>query len=153
VIQRSRFSFFREAQIWYSRDPEQYPISDQFENVIALSDEFYREIVAHPIPADLEAVKVLAGAPAVVDLFMWLSYRCFLAKGQGGWVGVRGGSTLWPIRAGHADRIDRIRKTTPFPRKARKVAGVNSGALAGVPGKSQQRWDKSRCGSRPRCVS
>ncbi|MBV8832887.1 MAG: replication initiator protein A, partial [Acidobacteriaceae bacterium] len=72
VVQRSRFSFFREAQIWYSRDPEQYPVSDQFENVIVLSDEFYREIAAHPIPADLEAVKVLAGAPAVLDLFMWL---------------------------------------------------------------------------------
>jgi hypothetical protein len=80
VVQRSRFSFFHEAQIWYSRDPQQYPISDQFENVIVLSDEFYREITAHPIPADLEAVKVLAGAPAALDLFMWLSYRCFLAK-------------------------------------------------------------------------
>jgi hypothetical protein len=80
VVQRSRFSFFHEAQIWYSRDPQQYPISDQFENVIVLSDEFYREITAHPIPADLEAVKVLAGAPAVLDLFLWLSYRCFLAK-------------------------------------------------------------------------
>ena len=82
VVQRSRFSFFREAQIWYSRDPEQYPVSDQFENVIVLSDEFYREIIAHPIPADLEAVKVLGGAPAVLDLFMWLSYRCFVAKGK-----------------------------------------------------------------------
>jgi hypothetical protein len=57
VVQRSRFSFFRQAQIWYSRDPQQYPVSDQFENVIVLSDEFYREIIAHPIPADLEAVK------------------------------------------------------------------------------------------------
>src|SRR5579875_3108564 len=82
VVQRSRFSFFSEAQIWYSRDPEQYPVSDQFENVIVLSDEFYREIAAHPIPADLEAVKVLAAAPAVLDLFMWLSYRCFTAKGK-----------------------------------------------------------------------
>jgi len=82
VVQRSRFSFFSEAQIWYSRDPEQYPVSDQFENVIVLSDEFYREIVAHPIPADMEAVKVLASAPAVLDLFMWLSYRCFVAKGK-----------------------------------------------------------------------
>ena len=82
MVQRSRFSFFREAQIWYSRDPDQCPLSDQFENVIVLSDEFYGEITAHPIPADLEAVKVLAGAPAVLDLFMWLSYRCFMAKGQ-----------------------------------------------------------------------
>jgi hypothetical protein len=82
VVRRSRFSFFREAQIWYSRNAEQYPVSDQFENVIVLSDEFYREVMAHPIPADLEAVKVLAGAPAVLDLFMWLSYRCFVAKGK-----------------------------------------------------------------------
>ena len=82
VVQRSRFSFFNEAQIWYSRDPAQYPVSDQFENVIVLSDEFYREVIAHPIPADLEAVNVLAAAPAVLDLFMWLSYRCFVAKGK-----------------------------------------------------------------------
>lgn len=82
MVQRSRFSFFHEAQIWYSRDPQQYPISDQCENVIVLSDEFYREITAHPTQADLEAMKVLAGAPAVLDLFMWLSYRCFLAKGN-----------------------------------------------------------------------
>jgi Plasmid encoded RepA protein len=82
VVQRSRFSFFNEAQIWYSRDPDQCPLSDEFENIIVSSDQFYQEITSHPIPADLEAVKVLAGAPAVLDLFMWLSYRCFLAKGQ-----------------------------------------------------------------------
>jgi len=33
------------------------------------SDEFYQEVSAHPIPTDLEAVKVLAAAPAVLDLF------------------------------------------------------------------------------------
>jgi hypothetical protein len=60
VVQRSRFNFFREAQIWYSRDPEQCPLSEEFENVIILSDEFYLEIMTHAIPADLEAVKVLA---------------------------------------------------------------------------------------------
>jgi len=49
--------------------------------VTVLSDDFYREILAHPIPNDLEAVKLLGGAPAVLDLYMWLSYRCFKAKG------------------------------------------------------------------------
>ncbi len=81
VIQRSRFNFLREAQIWYNRQPDQRALGEDFENVIVLSDEFYREIIAHPIPTDLEAVKVLAAAPAVLDLFMWLSYRCFVAKG------------------------------------------------------------------------
>jgi hypothetical protein len=72
----------REAQIWYNRNPEQPPISSEFENVIVLSDDFYQEILAHPIPNDLEAVKLLGGAPAVLDLYMWLSYRCFKAKGE-----------------------------------------------------------------------
>jgi hypothetical protein len=55
-------------------------LSEEFENVIALSDEFYQEISAHPIPTDLDAVRVLSSSPAVLDLFMWLSYRCFLAR-------------------------------------------------------------------------
>jgi hypothetical protein len=78
VIQGSRFNFLREAQIWYSREAER---PEEFENIIVLSDEFYNEIVAHPVPNDLEAVKVLTAAPAVLDLFMWLSYRCFKSKG------------------------------------------------------------------------
>jgi hypothetical protein len=81
VVQRSRFNFMREAQIWYSRSPEQRPISSEFENVVVLSDDFYQEILAHPVPNDLEAVKVLAASPAILDLYMWLSYRCFKAKG------------------------------------------------------------------------
>jgi hypothetical protein len=80
VIQRTRLSFFREAQIWYSRDPTQCPADQQFQNVVVLSDEFYEEISQHPIPTDLEAVKALSDSPAVLDLFMWLSYRCFIAK-------------------------------------------------------------------------
>jgi hypothetical protein len=81
VVQRSRFNFLREAQIWYDRAPDPQVLSQNFENVIVLSDEFYQETVAHPVPTDLEAVKVLAAAPAVLDLFMWLSYRCFKARG------------------------------------------------------------------------
>jgi hypothetical protein len=81
VVQRSRFNFLREAQIWYDRAPDPQVLSQKFENVIVLSDEFYQETVAHPVPTDLEAVKVLAAAPAVLDLFMWLSYRCFKARG------------------------------------------------------------------------
>jgi hypothetical protein len=77
VIHRSRFNFLKEAELWYGRFGE--PPSGQ--NTITLSDEFYSEISCHPIPADLEAIKVLAAAPALLDLFMWLSYRCFVAKG------------------------------------------------------------------------
>jgi hypothetical protein len=50
--------------------------------VIVLSDDFYREVLNHPIPADLEAAKALSSSPAALDLFMWLSYRCHTARGR-----------------------------------------------------------------------
>lgn len=82
VVHHSRFNFLREATIWYNRETSQTPQPEAFENVIVLSDEFYQEITAHPIPTDLAAVRVLSASPAILDLFMWLSYRCFSAKGE-----------------------------------------------------------------------
>jgi Plasmid encoded RepA protein len=82
LTHQARFNFMREARIWYSRDPDQGLLPSGFENMIVLSDEFYREVTRHSIPTDLEAAKALSSAPAALDLFMWLSYRCFTAKGQ-----------------------------------------------------------------------
>lgn len=82
VTHQARFNFMREARIWYSRDPNQELLSGGFENEIVLTDEFFREVTTHSIPTDLEAAKALSCAPAALDLFMWLSYRCFTAKGQ-----------------------------------------------------------------------
>jgi hypothetical protein len=42
----------------------------------------FQEIMSHPIPTDMEAAKALSCSPAALDLFMWLSYRCFMAKGR-----------------------------------------------------------------------
>src|SRR5262249_29119151 len=80
VVHKCRFNFFQEAHIWYNRDSSTPFFSEGFENVIVLTDEFYAEVMAHPIPTDIEAVKTFASAPAVLDLFMWLAYRCFVAK-------------------------------------------------------------------------
>ena len=82
VFHRARFNFMTEARIWYSRDPEANLLPGDCQNTIILSDEFHREILNHPIPTDLEAARVLSSSPAALDLFMWLSYRCFTAKGK-----------------------------------------------------------------------
>src|SRR3954471_10211119 len=82
VIHRARFNFMTEARIWYSRDPDQKLLPGDCQNMILLSEEFYREIQSHPIPTDLEAAKALSSSPAALDLFTWLSYRCFTAKGS-----------------------------------------------------------------------
>lgn len=66
VMHRGRFNFMREARIWYSRNPEQEMLPGGFENEVVLSDEFYREVLDHPIPADLEAAKALSCSPAAI---------------------------------------------------------------------------------------
>jgi hypothetical protein len=81
LVQRSRFNFMSEAQILYTRSAEQRVLSSEFENVIVLTEDFYREETDHPVPNDLDSVKVLASAPAVLDLYMWLSYPCSRRKG------------------------------------------------------------------------
>jgi len=80
VIRRNRFNFLSEVRLWYARNPEQRFLPGDFQNTVVLSSEFYNEVMAHPIPADLEVVKGFANAPAVLDLFLWLTYRCFTAK-------------------------------------------------------------------------
>lgn len=80
VIHKGRFSFMKDVQLWYSKDPDQKFLPGEFENYVVLSDEFYAEVTAHPIPCDLEAVRELAHAPAQLDLFLWLTWRCWTAK-------------------------------------------------------------------------
>jgi hypothetical protein len=75
-----RFHFLKEARLWYSRDPTQRLLAgDEFANRLVLDPDFYEELMRHPIPADLDAIKMFTGAPALLDLYMWLAYRCFTA--------------------------------------------------------------------------
>jgi hypothetical protein len=82
IVHEARFSFMSEARIWYSKDPAQLALPGDCQNLIVLTEEFYDEITSHAIPTDLEAAKALSSSPAVLDLFTWLSYRCYVAKGE-----------------------------------------------------------------------
>ena len=76
-------------------------LREQFENVIVLSDEFYEEVVTHN--SDGSGGSESSGiAPAVLDLFMWLSHRCFVAKGT------RVHTDFRPMGIGQPDRIGRV---------------------------------------------
>jgi hypothetical protein len=82
LIHHHRFNFLKEAQLWFSRDPDQRRLPGDLENVVVLSDEFFKEIINSQIPADLEVVRALAHAPAVLDLCVWLMWRCYTARGE-----------------------------------------------------------------------
>ena len=41
---------------------------------------FFNEIIAHPIPLDLNILKRLKRSPLGLDLYLWLTYRTFRLK-------------------------------------------------------------------------
>ena len=81
VFDQSRFHSMKEARLWCSQDHDQDLFTADHQNRIVLSEEFFQEVTSHSIPTDLEVAKALSSSPAALDLFMWLSYRCFTAKG------------------------------------------------------------------------
>jgi hypothetical protein len=52
VVHQATFSFMSQARIWYSRHSDQETLPCEFQNQIVLSHEFFRGILAHPIPTD-----------------------------------------------------------------------------------------------------
>jgi hypothetical protein len=81
MYEGARFHFFDQMKVWYTKqlDQQQLP-SEDFQNQILLSENFWNELKRHPIPINLEAVKILANAPAELDFYTWLVWRSWTAK-------------------------------------------------------------------------
>ena len=82
LIERQSFRFVKDARLWYSESQSPQSSQARAENVIVLSEEFWKEIQEHPIPVDLAVVKALADSPGNLDLYVWLAWRCWTAKGN-----------------------------------------------------------------------
>ena len=80
VWDRTRFHFFDRLQLWFSRDLDQNTLPADLRYAIALSEAFWNELKLHPIPVNWEMVRAFANAPAKLDFFLWLSWRCYTAK-------------------------------------------------------------------------
>lgn len=46
-----------------------------WQDSITLSEEFFADTVASPVPVDLRAMRALSGAPMRMDIYVWLTYR------------------------------------------------------------------------------
>ncbi|BDC46138.1 replication protein RepA [Paraburkholderia terrae] len=74
----SKFSIADETNLWWSRqDPEQAGL---WQSTVTLSDKFFNEIVATPVPIDLRALRGLRQSPMAIDLYCWLTYRNFALR-------------------------------------------------------------------------
>ena len=45
-----------------------------------LGEDFFNEIIAHPVPLDLNILKCLKRSPLGLDLYLWPTYRTFALK-------------------------------------------------------------------------
>ena len=61
-----------EFSLWTGKDPNQAQL---WENAIVLSDEFYKEIMDHPVPLDMRILKEIKTSPLAIDIYLWLTYR------------------------------------------------------------------------------
>lgn len=69
--------------LWFNnRDEGHPPTHETFEKEIVLSEAFYREIDAHRIPVEREAVAALAHARGVLDFYVWLVWKSWTVNGR-----------------------------------------------------------------------
>ena len=59
---------------WNERKPDE-PVL--WESKIRLGEEFFNEIIRHPVPLDMNTLKALKRSPLGLDLYLWLVYRIF----------------------------------------------------------------------------
>jgi hypothetical protein len=67
----------RSVLWWDAKAPEQAAL---WRSSVTLTEPFYREILEHPIPVDMRAVKALKRSPLALDVYCWLTYRSSYAR-------------------------------------------------------------------------
>ena len=59
---------------WNERKPDE---SSLWESKIYLGEQFFQEIIRHPVPLDMNTLTALKRSPLGLDLYLWLTYRMF----------------------------------------------------------------------------
>lgn len=62
----------RSVLWWDAPSPDQAGL---WRSTVTLTEPFFQEIVAHPVPIDMRAIKVLKRSPLALDIYCWLTYR------------------------------------------------------------------------------
>lgn len=69
------FQIATQANLWWQ--PQDASSSDVLESTVQLSERFYEELIRHPVPIDMRALKALRRSPLAIDIYNWLTYRFY----------------------------------------------------------------------------
>ena len=65
----------RRTEFWWN--PKRPDESTLWESKIELSEDFFNEIIQHPVPIDMNTLTALKRCSLGLDLYLWLVYRTF----------------------------------------------------------------------------
>ena len=66
----------RRAEFWWNKPKE----PSLWNSKIELSEDFFNEIIRHPVPLDMNTLKALKRCALGLDLYLWLTYRIFVLR-------------------------------------------------------------------------
>jgi hypothetical protein len=80
VVESDRFHFMDSMRLWFNGTAEaESPGDESPHKMIALSEAFYQEITAHPIPVEREVIAALAHAPGLMGFYIWIAWKAGLS--------------------------------------------------------------------------
>jgi len=57
---------------WDTKEPKQKSL---WQSTVTLTEPFFKEVIEHPVPIDIRALKAIKRSPLAIDLYCWLTYR------------------------------------------------------------------------------
>ena len=68
----------RRTEFWWN--PKRPDESTLWKSKLELSEDFFNEIIRHPVPLDLNTLTALKRSTLGLDLYLWLVYRTFALR-------------------------------------------------------------------------
>ena len=68
----------RRTEFWWN--PKRPAESTLWKSKIELSEDFFNEIIRHPVPLDMNTLTALKRSSLGLDLYLWLTYRTFALR-------------------------------------------------------------------------
>ena len=75
-VDKARMLVLDRLRLWYEDDIENTG-GQAHENEVTLSEQFFDEVIEHPIPVDMTVVRSLKDSPSDLDFYLWVSWRAW----------------------------------------------------------------------------
>ena len=76
------FTIATMKSLWWTSSDRNAEQASLMPSTVWLSDEFFRELIEHPVPVNVDALRMLQSSPLRLDIYTWLTHRNSYARGR-----------------------------------------------------------------------